>query len=37
MGLVGDALALSKAGYTPVSTALELINTLRDEKECKCM
>ncbi|KAI0806986.1 peptidase family M1-domain-containing protein [Fomes fomentarius] len=33
MGLVGDALALSKAGYTPVSSALELISTLKDEKE----
>ncbi|KAI0373350.1 leucyl aminopeptidase [Pilatotrama ljubarskyi] len=33
IGLVLDALALSKAGYTTVSSALELISTLRNEKE----
>ena len=33
IGLVYDALALAKAGYAPVSSALELISTLRNEKE----
>ncbi|RDX52652.1 hypothetical protein OH76DRAFT_1553921 [Lentinus brumalis] len=33
IGLVSDALALAKAGYTPVSSALALINALREEKE----
>ena len=33
IGLVADALALSKAGYSTVSSALQLISTLRDEKE----
>ncbi|KAI9056855.1 leucyl aminopeptidase [Trametes sanguinea] len=33
IGLVSDALALSKAGYTSVSSALELISALRGEKE----
>ncbi|CDO74865.1 hypothetical protein BN946_scf185004.g15 [Trametes cinnabarina] len=33
IGLVSDALALSKAGYTSVSSALELISALRNEKE----
>ncbi|KAI0695406.1 peptidase family M1-domain-containing protein [Cerioporus squamosus] len=33
IGLVSDALALAKAGYTPVSSALGLINALREEKE----
>ena len=33
IGLVADALALSKAGYATVSSALGLISTLRDENE----
>ncbi|KAI0747687.1 peptidase family M1-domain-containing protein [Daedaleopsis nitida] len=33
MGLVYDALALSKAGYAPVSSALGLISALHGEKE----
>ena len=35
IGLVSDALALAKAGYTPVSSALGLISALRGEKERK--
>ena len=35
IGLVCDALALSKAGYTTVSSALELISALHNEKECE--
>ncbi|KAJ8489143.1 hypothetical protein ONZ51_g3140 [Trametes cubensis] len=34
IGLVCDALALSKAGYTSVSSALELTSALHNEKEC---
>ncbi|KAI0781326.1 leucyl aminopeptidase [Trametes elegans] len=33
IGLVSDALALSKAGYTSVSSALGLIDALHNEKE----
>ncbi|TBU29067.1 peptidase family M1-domain-containing protein [Dichomitus squalens] len=33
IGLVFDALALAKAGYAPVSSALELISILKTEKE----
>ncbi|KAI8998978.1 leucyl aminopeptidase [Trametes punicea] len=33
IGLVSDAFALSKASYTSVSSALELISALHDEKE----
>ncbi|KAI0637348.1 leucyl aminopeptidase [Trametes polyzona] len=33
IGLVCDALALSRAGYTTVSSTLELVSLLRDEKE----
>ena len=34
MGLVGDAFALAQAGYANVSSALGLINTMVEEKEC---
>lgn len=33
MGLVSDALAAAKAGYASVSSALGLIETLKNEKE----
>ncbi|KAI0668551.1 leucyl aminopeptidase [Trametes maxima] len=33
IGIVSDALALAKSGYAPVSSALEVIGALRDEKE----
>lgn len=33
MGLVYDAMALSKAGYSEVSSALALVDILRDEQE----
>ncbi|KAL6304086.1 ERAP1-like C-terminal domain-containing protein [Sparassis latifolia] len=33
IGLVSDALALTKAGYASVSSALSLIDALRDEQE----
>jgi len=32
-GIVSDATALSKAGLLPATTVLEIISTLRDEKE----
>ncbi len=35
MGLVYDSLALSKAGLQKLSSALNLIDNLRNEKECK--
>lgn len=35
MGLVYDAMALSKAGLSKLSSALTLIDKLRNEKECK--
>ena len=35
MGLVHDSMALSKAGLAKVSGALDLVNTLRNEKECE--
>lgn len=34
IGLVMDAPALAQAGYIKTSSALTLINTLRNEKEC---
>ena len=35
IGLVYDALALTKAGYLNVSSVLSLYDILRHEKECK--
>lgn len=35
MGLVNDALALSKAALMKLSNALTLIDALRYEQECK--
>ncbi len=35
IGLVYDALALARAGYLDVSSALALYQTLRHEKECE--
>lgn len=34
IGLVDDAFALSKAGYSNVSSALALADVLRNESEC---
>jgi aminopeptidase 2 len=34
IGLVHDAFALGKAGYLPLSAALNLVHELRAEKEC---
>ncbi|KAG8895946.1 Aminopeptidase 2 mitochondrial, partial [Tulasnella sp. 417] len=36
MGLVSDAMILAKAGISQTSTALDLIKSLKNEKECKC-
>lgn len=35
MGLTFDALALSKANLMKLSSALNLINALRNEQECE--
>lgn len=35
IGIVCDSLALARAGYSTVSSALELISVLHSEKECK--
>ena len=35
IGLVDDAFALSKAGYSDVSAALALTDILRNESECE--
>lgn len=35
LGLVQDAVALAKAGYMPVSSALQLFDVFRNEKECR--
>lgn len=35
IGLVYDALALAKAGYADISSALALYEVFRDEKECE--
>ena len=35
IGLVDDAFALSKAGYSDVSSALALTDVLRNESECQ--
>jgi aminopeptidase 2 len=35
IGLVHDAFALGKAGYLPLSAALNLVHELRAEKECE--
>lgn len=37
MGLIFDALALSKAALLPLSSALNLVNALRNEQECEYM
>ena len=37
MGLVSDAIALAKAGTGKTSSAFDLVETLRNEKECKCL
>jgi aminopeptidase 2 len=34
IGLVHDAMALSKAGLAKLSSALTLVDVLRNEKEC---
>jgi hypothetical protein len=36
IGLVHDIMALSKAGFCKVSSALTIVDILRDEKECEC-
>ncbi|KAI0713398.1 peptidase family M1-domain-containing protein [Earliella scabrosa] len=33
MGLISDSLTLARAGYAPVSSNLDLVKALRDEKE----
>ena len=35
LGLVHDAMALSKAGLMNLSSALNLVNKVKDEKECE--
>ena len=35
IGLVNDVFALSNAGFQDVSTALALVDQLRQEEECK--
>ena len=35
IGFVHDALALTKSGYMEISSALTLVDSLRDDKECK--
>lgn len=35
VGLVYDALALAKAGQAPLSDALTVVETLKNEEECK--
>ncbi len=35
MGLVHDSMALGMAGYSQLSTALSVIDILRQENECK--
>jgi len=35
IGLVHDAMALSKAGLAKLSSALTLVDVLRGEKECE--
>lgn len=35
MGLVNDVYALSNAGFQKVSSALALLNNLRQEEECR--
>lgn len=35
VGLVFDVMALSKAGYSKLSSVLTLVDNLRGEKECK--
>ena len=38
IGLVHDAFALARAGFADMSTALTLVDILKDEKECEsCM
>jgi aminopeptidase 2 len=37
MGLVHDAFALAKAGYLPLSSALNLVYELRVEEECESL
>jgi aminopeptidase 2 len=35
IGLVHDAFALSRAGFAEVSSALTVVDILKDEKECE--
>ena len=35
IGLVHDVFALAKAGYLPLSAALNLIHEVREDKECE--
>ena len=37
IGLVHDAMALAQAGLAKVSSALNLVDVLRNEKECGCI
>ena len=37
LGLINDAMALSKAGQAKLSSALTLIDSWRGEKECKVL
>lgn len=36
MGLIYDASALARAGFSKMSDALSLINSFSEEKECQC-
>jgi len=36
IGLVHDIMALSKAGFCKVSSALTIVDILHDEQECEC-
>jgi aminopeptidase 2 len=35
IGLIHDSMALARAGLATLSSAMNLVNVLRDEKECK--
>lgn len=36
IGLVHDAMALTKSGYATVSSALAVVDVFRNEAECQC-
>jgi aminopeptidase 2 len=37
LGLVHDVMALAKSGYTDLSSALTIVDILRNDKECKAI